>query len=84
MTAADNFLDDVNFENQITELGDNQLELIKFVARQQYSASKVLVSHDKRLNKLEARDRKAFGISGGIGGLIGAGIAGFIDYLLRR
>ena len=84
MPDNNGILSDLEFENQINDLGDNQLELIKFVARQQYSSSKVLIVHDKRLSKLEARDRKTFGISGGIGGIIGAAIASAVDYLIMR
>ena len=45
-------LEDAEFENQINEMGDDQPALIKFVARQQFATSKVLVSHGKRIRSL--------------------------------
>ncbi len=77
-------LTDLEFENQINALGDDQPALIKFVARQQYDTSKVLVKHDKRIKRLEGQNKKAFGAVGGASAIIASGIVAALDYLLRR
>ncbi len=73
-------LNDLEFENRLTELGDNQLELTKFVARQQFASSKLVALHDTRINSLENGDRKASSIAGGISGTVTAIIIGIINY----
>ena len=80
-------LNDIEFENQINELGDDQLALIKYVARQQFAASKFLAkhdiqiaSHDIQIASLESGNRRASGITGGISGTIGAVIIMVINY----
>jgi len=77
-------LEDAEFENQISAMGDNQLELTKFVARQQFTTSKVLVSHGKRIKKLEKQNRKMMGIIGSAGAIFGTAITATIDYMLKR
>ena len=77
---ANGMLSDIEFENQINELGYNQLALIKFVARQQFSSSKLLVTHDTRIVTLENGSRKLSGITGGISGTITAIIISVINY----
>lgn len=79
---ANGVLDDIEFENQINELGDNQTALIKFVARQQFAASKVLVAHDKKIVALESGDRRTSSIAGGITGTITAAIIAVINYFV--
>lgn len=73
-------LDDLEFENQINALGDNQPALIKFVARQQFDTSKILVKHDKRIRNVEKQNKKAFGVVG----IMSASLVAVIDYFLRR
>ncbi|KKL65175.1 hypothetical protein LCGC14_2157660 [marine sediment metagenome] len=77
-------LEDAEFENQITALGDDQLGLIKFNARQTFKASKVLVDHGSRIKNLERQNKKVFGAVGGAGAILATAIAAFIDYLMRR
>ena len=77
-------LSDLEFENLIKDLGENQLELIKFVARQQYGTNKLLLSHDERIKAIEHQGKKMFGLTGGIGAVIGAGITSTLDYFFRR
>ena len=72
--ADNNMLGDLEFENQINELGDNQTELIKFVARQQFSTSKTMVSHGKRIKSLESKNKKMFGFVGGAGAILATAI----------
>ncbi len=74
MPNGNEFLNDMEFEDRLTELGDDQLELIKFVARQEYETHKVLKAHDKRISLLENRDLKTFSVTSGIGAIIGSGI----------
>ena len=73
-------LSDIEFENQIDKLGDNQLALIKFVARQQFASSKLLITHNDRIISIETGNRKSSSIIGGISGTITAIIIGIINY----
>ena len=73
-------LDDMEFENQLTKLGDNQTELIKFVARQQFESSQLLTTHDTRITTLETGSKKLSGITGGVSGTITAVIISIINY----
>lgn len=79
-----NMLSDMEFEQRLTEMGDNQTELIKFVARQQFEMSKLCPIHDRDIKKLQNRNRKEIGATGGIGALFGASLAAILDYLMRR
>ncbi len=53
--AENEMLSDLEFENQMNALGDDQLGLIKFVARQQYDAGKVIAEHGKRISQRRSR-----------------------------
>ncbi len=77
-------LEDAEFENQITAMGDDQPALIKFVARQQFSTGKVLIDHGKRIKSLEGKNKKVIGVVGGAGALIATAVAAALDYFLRR
>ncbi len=77
-------LSDMEFEERLQQLGDNQLELLKFVARNQYNMSKLCPIHSKKIEKLESRHRKELGTTGGIGAVIGVAIASALDFFLRR
>jgi len=78
------FLNDMEFETKLNEMGDNQLELLKFVARQQYQTSKLCPVHNARIKSLENKNKKLFGVVGSIGAIIGSIIAVIVDYILRR
>lgn len=80
----DNMLSDMEFESRLNELGDNQTELIKFIARQQYQMSKLCPIHDKKIKALQNRTKREMGATGGIGAFIGVSIAAVIDYFMRR
>ncbi len=84
MAPDNNMLDDLEFENRITELGDDQAKLIKFVAWQQYSSSKVMADHGKRIKSLENKNKKTMGAVGGISAVIASIIVATVDYFLRR
>ena len=58
--------------------------LSEFTAEQVYETCIIIQSHDKRIKKLEGRDRKAFGYTGGIGGIIGAAFTFLIEFFIRR
>jgi len=79
-----NMLDDLEFENQINALGDDQPALMKFVARQQFTTGKVLVSHGRRLKSLEHRSRKTMGFVGVTGAVIATAVTATIDYFVKR
>ena len=77
-------LDDLEFENQISAMGDDQPALIKFVARQQFSTSKVLIDHGKRIQGLEKQNKKLFGAVGGVSAIFATAITSTLDYFIRR
>ena len=77
-------LEDAEFENQITAMGDDQPALIKFVARQQFSTSKVLVDHGKRIKSLESKNKKMMGAVGGAGAILATAITATLDHFLKR
>ncbi len=77
-------LNDMDFEQKLNDLGNDQPELIRFIAHQQFSTGKVLIDHGKRLKSLEHKNKKLFGFVGGIGALIATFIMGIADYFLRR
>ncbi len=79
-----NMLEDAEFENQMNALGDDQPALIKFVARQQFATSKVLITHGRKIKALERRSNRTMGIIGGTGTLIGAVIASIFEYFIKR
>ena len=81
---SNEMLSDLEFENQLNELGDNQLALIKFVARQQFSSSKTLCLHNIQIKTLENGDRKISSIAGGISGTITGIVIGIISYFTNR
>ena len=75
-------LNDLEFEKQIKEMSGRQL--LEFTARQTYDVSILARSNEGRVVKLENRDRKIFGATGGIGAVFGVIIASIIDYFMRR
>jgi len=77
-------LDDLEFENQINAMGDDQPALIKFVARQQFSTSKVLVNYGNRIKSLEGKNKKVMGFVGGASAVFATAITATLDYFLRR
>ncbi len=79
-----NILSDMEFEQHLTEMGDNQIELIKFVARQQFTMSTLCPIHSKRIEKLENRTKKELGITNSISAAFGVAIASALDFFLRR
>ena len=77
-------LTDMDFEQKLNDLGNDEPELIRFIARQQFSSSKVLLSHGKRIKKLENRNKKTIGIVGAAGVILATIVTATIDYFLRR
>ena len=81
---TDSMLDDMEFEQKLNDLGDNQTELIRFIARQQFSSSKIIISHNKRIKVIEEGNKRTSTITGGISGAVTAAIIGVIDYFSRK
>ena len=82
--AENDMLDDLEFENQLAELGDNQPKLLNFIARQQFSTGKVLVNHGRRIKSLESKNKKVMGAVGGLSAIFATAITWTVDYLSRR
>ena len=66
------------FENEIQDMSDRQLS--EFTAREVYKISATSTKHGQRITALEGRDRKHFGLAGGIGTAIGAGVIAVVNY----
>jgi len=77
-------MEDAEFEMQITAMGDDQPALLKFVARQQFSVGKIVVSHGRRIRTLEKRNKKVMGIIGGSGAILATAVVAAIDFFLHR
>ncbi len=80
-------LSDMEFEQRLTELSDNQPELLKFVARQTYTVQSLVGGQDKRITRLENQERQQLQRNGGIGGIagfVGAVIVIVINYLVGK
>lgn len=73
---VDNLNEQAEFESRISEMEDHDLTL--FIARQIYSMNLLCTSFKTRLEVLEARDRRSFGVAGGIGSGIALAFAGLI------
>ena len=82
--AENDMLDDLAFENKLTDMEDDLPTLIKFLAREQRSTGKVLVSYGKRIKKIEQRNYRFFGYIGAAGAILGTAITATLDYLIRR
>lgn len=79
---TDNFLNEMELEQQIKSMPDRQL--LEFTARRVYDVCLICADHSKRIKRLEGRNRKEAGIIGGAGAFIGLVIASVVDYFLRR
>jgi len=84
-------LDDMAFNRELEEMGDDLPKLVKFMAWRQFEMTKQLETvtqlcpvHGKRIRALENRTKKEIGATGGVSALIGAGIAAAVDYFVRR
>jgi len=82
--SGKDILEEAEFENQLTALGDDQLGLIKFVARQQFDTCKILIDHDKRIKSVEKQNKKLMGVIGSGGAILGTAITAVLDYFVRR
>ena len=81
---ANEFLNDMDFEQKLNDLGNDEPELIRFIARQQFSSSKVLIDHGKRIKSLEGKNKKMMGAVGGAGAILATAVTTILDYFLRR
>lgn len=82
MPDGKEILNDIEFNRQIKGMGDRQL--IEFIAAQTYETCQRCPKHDKRIASLEDQNKKAFGVTGGIAGLIGAGIVAALNYFINK
>jgi hypothetical protein len=73
---------ELEFEKQITEMGDR--DLLEFVARQNYETCIRCEKHNSRIVALENQSRKISGISGGIAGTITGVVVGIINYVIGK
>ena len=84
MPDSNGMLGDMDFEQKLNDLGNDEPELIRFIARQQFSTSKVLVDHGKRIKSLENKTKKMMGAVGGAGAIFATAVTATLDYFLKR
>ena len=77
-------LNDMEFEGELNRMGGDQLELIKFVARQQHAANNRSVDHEARLKIVENRSKKMLGAIGSAGVFLGGLIVAIMEFAIRR
>ncbi len=76
------FLGGLELEEHLDKMSDR--DLMEFTARQVFAICRRCETEDKRITTLENRDKRVFGITGGIGGIIGAIFIAMVDYFVRR
>jgi len=82
MPNGKELINELDYRQRIKIMPDRQL--LEFTAMQVYETSLIVQAHDKRIYKLESRDRKTFGFTGGLGACLGAAVAVIIDFFARR
>ena len=60
--------EELEYRQHIMGMSDRQL--IEYTALQTYKMCNIIQTHESRINSLEKRDRKTFGIGSGIGASI--------------
>ena len=73
---------ELDFEKRMGEMKDRQL--LEFVARQTLEICGKVDAHGKSIVDLEAGDRKAASVAGGISATITSTIIGIISYFTNR
>ena len=71
-------MDDLDFDQKIKSKPDR--ELLEFVAEQVYKVSLRCPIEEKRITALEGQNKKMFGLTGGVSGVIGAGIVAALNW----
>lgn len=84
MASEIDMLENMEFEERLNDLGDDEPELIRFIARQQFATSKVLVNHGRRIKKVEGQSKRTMGIIGGVGAVIATAFIQTLNYLLGK
>lgn len=75
-------IDELTFKEKIKTLSDR--EISEFTALQLYDMCKLCSDHTIKIQRLEDRDHKQFGVAGGIGGAIVAIVGAVIVTVLRQ
>ena len=91
MPDGKDMLNDMEFNKQLEQMGNDLPSLVKFVAWRQYDMAKELSKitalcpiHSDKIRRLEVRSKKEMGASSGIGATIGAAIVVIIDFFMHR
>ena len=74
---------EMEFDKLLREMKE-QGKLDEFVARQVYAIRVEQTTQNRRIKAIEARDANALSIGGGVGGIIGAAMAAFVYWLMKR
>ena len=78
MSNGKEIINELDFTQRIEAMPDRKL--LEFVAGKVYETSLRCPIHNKRINALEKRDTKMFGVSGAIGGIISGFVVGLVSY----
>ncbi len=74
-------LEEMDFEGKMKTMTDRAL--IEFIARQSYETCQAVDAHNKRIEAIEGRDRRAYGLAGLAGGVV-SGIGYFIQLWTQK
>ncbi len=80
MSTTD-MVNEAEFENEMKEMSDRQLS--EFTARQIVAICKRCTTEDVRITALEGQSKKAFGITGGVSGAVGAAVIAILDFIIK-
>ncbi len=79
MPNGHEILDEMDFNKKLAEMKERG-ELLEFVAKQVYKISIRCPKEDERITALEGQNKKMFGLTGGVSGVIGAGIVAALNW----
>jgi hypothetical protein len=79
MSNGNEMLNEMDFDKKVSEMKERG-ELLEFVAKQVYKISIRCPEEDKRITALESQNKKMFGVTGGVSGVIGAGIVAALNW----
>lgn len=82
MPNGNDLIEELSFDELIKSKTDRELN--EFTARKVYDICEMIETHSKQIATLEDRDRRTFGLAGGVGGGVAAVLGGAIIVVLKH